>query len=251
MSIHTVGKDISSMLSFSDEIEGNGQIASCPISHRSHIPNTSLPTGDNRIFTQLSIKCHRFIESRWNLSDEIGTFLILHILRRTVGHHLQRCLKGGVHRHLVDTRALTHRMIIVAKETILHRIHHRTRRIVHRSCQHTQIRRSDVIARLVVQWSITHTWLPFRILQSLHTFKVEDVRISPLDTEGFQTVIVEIEVILGGTLSHLIGRGDNLLVVTIKEIYLETLDAHIGIVLHHSFRRGNTSQRIATYQIAP
>ena len=55
----------------------------------------------------------------------------------------------------------------------------------------------------------------------------------------------------GRTGSYLIGRGDGLLVVAVEEVNLKALDAHIGIVFHHSIRYSDVTQRIAANQVTP
>ena len=55
----------------------------------------------------------------------------------------------------------------------------------------------------------------------------------------------------GCTGSYLIGRGDGLLVVAVEEVNLKALDAHIGIVFHHSIRYSDVTQRIAAYEVTP
>ena len=134
-----------------------------------------------------------------NLCDEVRTRLILHILGWAVGQHLQRCLESDIHRHLVYTGTLTHRMVVVAKEIILHGVHHGSGGIVHRSCQHAEIRGCDIITGLVGQRTITHAGFPLGVLQTLDTLEIEDVRICPLYTEGLQTMIVEVEMVASGT----------------------------------------------------
>ena len=138
------------------------------------------------------------------MCDEISTLLIPNVLRRTVGQHLQWSLESGVHSHLVDTGALTHGMVVISEETVFHGISHSTRRIVHGTSEHAQIGRCDVVAGLIVQRSVTGTGFPLGILQTFHAFEVKDVGIGTLDAERLQTVIVEIEMMLGGTGSYLV-----------------------------------------------
>ena len=102
-----------------------------------------------------------------------------------------------------------------------------------------------------MQRPVTDTGLPLRVLQSLHAFKVQDVRIGPLDAEGLQTVIVEHQVMAGSTLRDLIGRSNRLLVVAVEEVHLETFDAHVGIVRHHGISHSGITQRIVADEATP
>ena len=96
-------------------------------------------------------------------------------------------------------------MVVITEETVFHGIGHSTRRIVHGTSKHAQIGRCDVVAGLIVQWSVTSARFPLGILQAFHAFEVKDVRIGTLDAERFQTVIVKIEMMLGGAGGYLIG----------------------------------------------
>ena len=68
---------------------------------------------------------------------------------------------------------------VITEETVFHGISHSTRRIVHGTSKHAQIRRCDVVAGLIVQWSVTSARFPLGILQTFHAFEVKDVRIGP------------------------------------------------------------------------
>ena len=169
----------------------------------------------------MPVEGYCLIECGGDLCDEIGTFLILNVLRRAVSQHLKRRLKGGVHCHLMNTCALTHRVIVVAKEVILHGVDHRTRCVIHRTCKHTQIGCCHIVAGLVVERTVAYTRFPLGVLESFHTFEIKDIRISPLNTKGFQSMEVKVEMMASCTGCHLIGRGNHLLIVTIEEIHLK------------------------------
>ena len=103
--VHAISKDVSLILTCSKEAQIDGQIARRPVGHRCQKPCGSLTTGYDGVLTQLSVEGDGLVEGSGHLGDEVGTLLILHISRRTVGQHLKRSLKGGVHRHLMDARA--------------------------------------------------------------------------------------------------------------------------------------------------
>ena len=96
--IHPVGKDLCLISPVSQEMEGKVDVALRPVRHRSDIPSRSLPAGNHRIFTQLSVYRHRLVEGGGDAGDEVRARLVLHVLRRTVCQHLQRSLEGDVHR---------------------------------------------------------------------------------------------------------------------------------------------------------
>ena len=150
--VRAVDEDVGIMLAKAEEGEVDGQIAWCPVGHARQVPHVTLAAGDERISAQLTVEGYGLVERRRNLCYEVGALLILHVLCRAVGQHLQRGLESDVHGHLMDARALAHRMVVVAKEAVLHGVRHGAWRIVHRSCQHSEIRRRHVVVRLVVQW---------------------------------------------------------------------------------------------------
>ena len=79
--VYTVGEDVSRIVAFSKEREVDRQVTWCPVGHGGQIPGGSLPSGDDGIFAHQSVKGDGLVEGGGNLSDEIGTLLILHVLR--------------------------------------------------------------------------------------------------------------------------------------------------------------------------
>ena len=73
---------------------------------------------------------------------------------------------------------------------------------------------------------------PLHLLQSGHTFEVEDVRICPIQAGRLEgSVEVQQEMILGGCPGHSLVEFHHDLVVPVHEVHLEAFDAHLGEVL--------------------
>ena len=102
-----------------------------------------------------------------------------------------------------------------------------------------------------MQWAITYSWFPFRVLQTFYALKIEDIGIGTLNTARLQTVVVEIEMMLGGTGGHLIGRSYHLLVVAIEKVDLKALDTHISIMLHHRLSNLDATLGVVANQVTP
>ena len=132
----------------------------------------------------------------------------------------------------MNSRTLTHRMIIIAKELRADGIHHRTRSIIEGTRKCTKIRNRHIITRLIMQRTISSTRLPLRVFQTFYTLKVDNVRISTLYTERTHTMQVEQKMMLCRTFSDFINGIDSFLIIPGEEIHLESLDAHIAIMLH-------------------
>ncbi len=239
------------MLSVAQEAEVDSQLAWCPVGHGSHVPCSTLAAGHDRVLTQPSVEGYGLVEGGGDLCDEIGTFLVLHILRRAVGEHLEGCLEGGVHGHLVYAGALAHGVVVVAEEVVAHGVGHSPRRVVHGPGEHTQVGSRHVVAWLVVQRSVAYARLPFGVLQALHTFEVEDVGVGTLNAEGLQAVQVEAELVACCGIGNPVGRCDGLLVVAVEEVHLEAFDAHVLIMLHHGIGLCDVSCRVVGNQVAP
>ena len=103
----------------------------------------------------------------------------------------------------------------------------RDRRIIHRSCHHPDEGHRHVVGNL-----IDLDGRPFDLLQPVHAFEIDDVRIGPLDSRRFEYAVqVEQQLVPCGRTGGIVDEPDHLLVVPVHEIDLESLDAHFGIVL--------------------
>ena len=231
--VHAVGKDAGLVGSAAQERQTDGKLAWRPVGHGGHIPRGAFPSCHHGILAQLPVYGDGLVESRRHLCDEVGAFLLALVGRGTVGQHLQGCFKQRVHGHLVDSRALAHRVVVVAEEVVAHGVGHGARRVVHRSAQHAQIGRGDVVAWLVVEWSVAHARFPFRVLQSLHALEVHHIGKGPLNAERLQPMQVEQQVVSCCAVGQSVGRGDDFLVIAVEEVHLEALHAAARVVAHH------------------
>ena len=89
-------------------------------------------------------------------------------------------------------------MVVDGTEGFAGCVHHGSRCVVHRADKHAQVGSSHVIAWEVVERATVHYRFPFGILQSLYTFKVQDVGIGALYTVWLESMQVQYQAVLGG-----------------------------------------------------
>ena len=129
------------------------------------------------------------------------------------------------------TRSLTHRFGIDRSIIFTDRIAHGALCIIHRTGNHTDKRNRHVVKRHIVG-----TGYPFHIFQTMNAFIVDHVRISTLQTCRFtDTMIIDHHLIFRTSFGSSVEEVDDLLVVAIHKVYLESFHTHIGIMLHHLF----------------
>lgn len=87
-------------------------------------------------------------------------------------------------------------MVVDGTEGFAGCVHHGSRCVVHRTYKHAQVGSSHIIAWEVVERATVHYRLPFGILQSLYTFKVQDVGIGALYTVWLESMQVQYQAVL-------------------------------------------------------
>ena len=142
-------------------------------------------------------------------------------------------------------------MVVIAEEVVSSCVFHSSGRIVHRTCQHSKIGYCNIISRLVVQRTIAHPGFPLRVFQAFDSLKIEDIRVCTLYASGFESMVVEQQMMASRTFCYLVCRGNHLLVVTVEEIDLESLYSHVGISLHHCIGEAYVVLRITANEITP
>ena len=109
---------------------------------------------------------------------------------------------------------------------------HGSRCEVYGTGHHANVGEGDVVERHVVL-----QFCPANLLHTEHTFVVENIGVGAVETYGsIDTVEVEDEVVACCALGQAFHHFEGCLVITVEEVHLETLDAHVGIVLAGSLQ---------------
>ena len=113
--IDAIGKDVRLSRETFYWGQVNGEVACLPVGHGCNIPFVALALRHYHILTHHTVKGNHLVIHCRYLGDEVGTLLVLHVLSRTVGKHLQGSVEESVHCHLMHSRTLAHRMVVVAE----------------------------------------------------------------------------------------------------------------------------------------
>ncbi len=205
-------------------------VAFLPVGDGTHIPVEVLATGDDEVFAHLAVEHHGLIPSGGNGSDELGAFVFLHVVARTVAEHVEWRLKNHIFSQLTAARALAHRLGVDGCEVVFVGILHRTLGVVERTSQHADEGDGDFVGDEVA------LVVPLGLFEAIHTLVVEHIGVGAVEACGLVcTVEVDEEVVFGSSLGHTIVEVDNHLVVAVHKVDLEAFHAHVGIVLADMF----------------
>src|ERR1051325_363834 len=118
----------------------------------------------------------------------------------------------------MTTSTLAHWSFADGSKAALRRIDHRSRRVVHRSHEHTCERNGHVMFR-------TNNILRFRLLQSAHTFHGEQVGPGARhDCRSDGTVKINNHLSRCGFATYAVIEVNDLLIITLHEINLDSFD---------------------------
>ena len=207
-----------------EEVERDGNVLRLAARDGTHKPFAARAACHDNVVAGLGRKDARLVPRDGHRADEACALVGLDIACRTVGKHLQPALEHHVESHLIGTCA--HACRCRARNDIVLGLQrsHRTRCEVHRT---------DGIA---------HEGQPDRVvgctaaalLQAAHTLVGEQVGIAILQSGGLKgTVEVDHQVVLGTLSGGALVEVHHPLVAVVHEVYLQSLHAHLGVVLNH------------------
>ena len=186
------------------------------------------------ILAHLAVEHFRIVEQGRQSGDEIRAFLVEKIVGWSVGKHREWGVDHDVGGHLVAACALAHRVVVDSFPVGLGGVAHGARSVVNGTLHHAEIGERDVIHR-----HVDRRLRPFHLLHAKHGLEVDHVGIRAVKSRGLvDAVEVEHEVMLGGAFTDAVDHLHAFLVVAVKEVDLETLDAHVGILLAGLFELG-------------
>ena len=208
----------------------NLHVAFLPVGDGGDVPLVAFLTGDNQVFAHLAVEYDGLIPGGGHAGDELGAFVLLKVVARTVAEHVERRLEDDVFGQLAAAGALAHGFGIDGGEAVLAGVLHGALGVVQRTGHHADEGDGDFVQDQVA------VVVPLGLFQAVHAFEIEHVGVGAAQSGRLvSSVEVDKQVVFGGHGCHAVIEIDHLLVVAVHEIDLETFDTQVGIVLAYKF----------------
>ena len=224
--VDTVLEQFHVPVTFAKEAQVEGHGACLLASNATHIPLVTVATSHNDIFPYLSVKGDCLVPHCRDLCYELGALLLLLVVLRRIAEHVERRFEDHIHSELVAACSLADRIHVAWLVPGVVVVPHRTLCVVHRTGSHSDVWEGHVVGQLVGS-----NLRPFHLLQSVHAFVVEHVRIGPVESAWLVGSVEVNELVIFR--SHRSRTGVEVhhhLVVTVHEVDLPSLDTHLSIV---------------------
>ena len=208
-------------------LEVDFESAALPVGEGANVPGIAFAFGANHEVANLAVQNAGLVPHGGYVGDELRAFRFLQVSGRCIAKHGEGCVKDHVLSQLPAACTLTHRLVPARMVTPLGSVAHRALGKVHWTGEHPDEGNRDLVGHHI------HVRTdPLALFQPENALIVEHVGVGAAQSRRLvRPVEVDEEVVFGGSGGHPLVEVDHNLVVAVHEIDLESLYAHLGIVL--------------------